>query len=112
MARIGTMRPIWAFLIGAFWINTALVVAAGVDALRSEVPTGEALVVLALFALVTMSVQGALIVYAYVLPARASVGLGRIREWIARNQEVALAVIAAALAVWLAAKGVRGLRNG
>jgi len=61
---------------------------------------------------VTMSVQGALILYAYLLPARASVGLGRIREWIARNQEVALAVIAAALAVWLAAKGVHGLRGG
>jgi len=112
MTRIGTMRPIWAFLVGAFWINTALVVAAGVDALRSEVPTGESLVVLALFALVTMSVQAALILYAYLLPARASVGLGRIREWIARNQEVALAVIAAVLAVWLAAKGVYGLRKG
>jgi cobalamin biosynthesis protein CobD/CbiB len=53
-----------------------------------------------------------LILYAYLLPARAAVGLGRIREWIARNQEVALAVIAAVLAVWLAAKGVYGLRKG
>src|SRR5271169_5604622 len=25
MARIGKMSPIWAFLIGAFWINTTLV---------------------------------------------------------------------------------------
>ena len=28
MTRIGKMRPVWAFLIGAFWINTTLVVAA------------------------------------------------------------------------------------
>ena len=111
MKRIGTMRPIWAFLIGAFWINTALVVAAAIDALRAELPSGS-LAVLALFTLVTASVQGALILYAYLAPARAAVGLGRIREWIARNQEVALAVIAAVLAVWLAAKGVHGLRSG
>jgi hypothetical protein len=112
MKRIGTMRPIWAFLVGAFWINTALVVAAAIDALRAELPNGESLAVLALFTLVTASVQGTLILYAYLAPAHAGVGLGRIREWIARNQEVALAVIAAALAVWLAAKGVHGLRSG
>jgi len=111
MKRIGTMRPIWAFLIGAFWINTALVVAAAVDALRAELPNGQSLAVLALFTLVTASVQGALILYAYLAPSRASIGLARIREWVARNQEVALAVIAAVLAVWLAAKGVHGLRG-
>jgi Sap-like sulfolipid-1-addressing protein len=112
MKKIGTMRPLWAFLIGAFWINTALVVAAAIDALRAELPNSESLAALALFTLVTASVQGALILYAYLAPARAGVGLGRIREWITRNQEVALAVIAAVLAVWLAAKGVRGLRSG
>jgi len=112
MARIGKMRPIWAFLIGAFWINTALVVAAGVDALRAELPTGESIAVFAAFTLVTISVQGALIVYAYALPKRAAVGLGGIREWIARNQEAALAVVALVLAVWLAAKGIKGLREG
>ena len=36
MTRIGKMSPIWAFLIGAFWINTTLVVAAAVDTLRAE----------------------------------------------------------------------------
>jgi hypothetical protein len=111
MKRIGRMRPIWAFLIGAFWINTALVVAAGIDTLRAELPKGESIAVFAVFALVTASVQGALILYAYLLPARADVGLRRIREWIARNQEAALAVVAAVLAIWLAAKGIRGLRG-
>jgi hypothetical protein len=112
MARIGKMRPIWAFLIGAFWINTTLVVAAAVDTLRAELPTEQSMVVFAAFTLVTMLVQGALIVYAYALPKRAAVGLGAIREWIARNQETALAVIALVLAVWLAAKGIEGLREG
>ena len=51
--------------------------------------------------------QGALILYFYLLPKRAAVGLGRIREWIARNQEAALAVIAFALAVWLASQGIK-----
>jgi hypothetical protein len=111
MARIGKMRAIWAFLIGAFWINTALVVAAGVDTLRAELPTEQSILVFAAFTLVTMLVQGALIVYAYALPQRAAVGLGAIREWIARNQNAALAVVALVLAVWLAAKGIKGLRE-
>lgn len=111
MTRIGKMSPVWAFLIGAFWINTTLVVAAGIDTLRAELSNDESIAVFAAFTLVTLSVQGALILYAYLLPQRAAVGLGRIREWIARNQEAALAVVAAVLAVWLAAKGIRGLRG-
>ena len=58
-----------------------------------------------------MSVQGTLILYAYLLPEHASIGLARIREWIARNQEAALAVVAALLAIWFAGKGIRGLRG-
>jgi hypothetical protein len=111
MARIGKMRPIWAFLIGAFWINTTLVVAAGVDTLRAELPTNESIAVFAAFTLVTVLVQGGLILYAYLLPKRAAVGLRGIREWIARNQEAALAVVALVLAVWLAAKGIKGLHG-
>ena len=109
MARIGRMRARWAFLIGAFWINTALVVAAGTDTLRANLPTQESLIVFAAFSLVTASVQAALILYAVLAPKRAAVGLARIREWIARNQQAALAVIFLVLAVWLATKGIRGL---
>jgi Sap, sulfolipid-1-addressing protein len=109
MGRIGKMRPLWAFLIGAFWINTAVVVAAGVDTLRADLSTRASLITFAAFTLVTLSVQGALILYAYLLPARAAVGLGRIREWIARNQQAALAVVGLALAVWFGAQGISGL---
>ena len=109
MLRIGQMKARWAFLIGAFWINTALVVAAGLDTLRSGIPKQQALVAFAIFTLITASVQAAMIIYSVVARRRAAVGLGRIREWIARNQEVALAVIFLALAVWLASKGIRGL---
>ena len=111
MTRIGQMRPIWAFLIGAFWINTALVVAAGVDALRAGLPAEQSLAVFAAFTAVTVSVQGALIVYARLVPRRASIRLTRIREWTTRNQDAALAIVAFALAVWLAGKGIRGLRG-
>jgi hypothetical protein len=111
MARIGKMRAVWAFLIGAFWINTALVVAAGVDTLRAELPTGQSIAVFAAFTLVTLSVQAALILYAHLLPERAAVRLRGIREWIAANQQVALAVVALVLAVWLAAQGISGLRG-
>jgi len=109
MTRIGQMRARWAFLIGAFWINSALVVAAGIDTLRANLPTQQSLVALAVFTLVTASVQAALILYSVFAPRRAAVGLGRIRQWIARNQAAALAVIFVALAVWLASKGIRGL---
>ncbi len=109
MKRIGQMRARWAFLIGAFWINTALVVAAGIDALRSGLSDQDALVVFAVFTLITASVQAAMIIYSIVARRRAALGLGRIREWIARNQEVALAVIFFVLAIWLASKGIRGL---
>ena len=43
MTRIGKMSPIWAFLIGAFWINTTLVVAAAVDTLRAELSNRESI---------------------------------------------------------------------
>jgi len=109
MTRIGKMRPIWAFLIGAFWINTTVVVAAGIDVLRAELKNGQSIAVFAAFTLVTLSVQGALIVYAHLLPRHAAVGLTRIREWVARNQQAALAGVAFVLAVWLAGQGVRGL---
>ena len=111
MTRIGKMSPVWAFLIGAFWINTTLVIAAGVDTLRAELSNRESIVVLAAFTLVTLSVQAALILYFYLLPKRAAVGLHRIREWISRNQEAALAVVALALAIWLASQGISGLRS-
>ena len=111
MTRIGKMSPVWAFLIGAFWINTAVVVAAGVDTLRAEISNRDSIIVFAAFTLVTLSMQGALILYAYLLPKSAAVGLHRIREWIARNQEAALAVVALVLAVWIASQGISGLRG-
>lgn len=111
MARIDKMSPVWAFLIGAFWINTTLVIAAGVDTLRANLSDGESIAVFAVFTLVTTLVQLALILYAYILPKRAAVGLKGIREWIARNQQAALAVVAFVLALWLASKGIRGLRG-
>jgi Sap, sulfolipid-1-addressing protein len=111
MTRIGELRPLWAFLIGAFWINTTLVIAAGVDTLRANLSRVESIAVFAVFTLITMSVQGALILYAYVLPKHASIGLERIREWIARNQEPALALVALLLAIWFTGKGLRGLRG-
>lgn len=109
MTRIGKLSPVWAFLIGAFWINTTVVIAAGIDTLRADLPSGESLAVFAAFTLITSSVQGALILYAYMLPKRAAIGLTGIREWIARNQEAALAVVALVLAVWFAGQGIRGL---
>ena len=109
MVKIGKMKPLWAFLIGAFWINTALVVAAAVDTVRANLSDGSSIAVFAVFSLITASVQAGLILYAYLMPKRAGAGLKRIREWIARNQEAALAVISLVLAVWLASKGIRGL---
>jgi len=111
MKRIGKLSPVWAFLIGAFWINTALVIAAAVDTLRANLSKGESVAVFAAFTLITISVQGTLILYAHVRPKPASIGLQRIREWIARNQQAALAIIALLLALWFAGKGIRGLRG-
>ena len=109
MKKIGTMSPLWAFLIGAFWINSALVVAAAVDTLQADLPSGESMTAFAVFTLATATVQGALILYAYCLPKHAAIGLERIRDWIARNQEVALAIVAFVLAIWLATQGLAGL---
>jgi hypothetical protein len=109
MTRIGKMSPVFAFLIGAFWINTTIVIAAGVDTLRAELSNGESMVVFAAFTLITVSVQGGLILYAYVLPKHSAIGLRPIREWIARNQQAALSVVALILAVWFGSQGLRGL---
>ena len=109
MTRIGKMSPVLAFLIGAFWSNTTVVIAAGVDTLRAALSSEESIVVFAVFTLITVSVQGGLIIYAYVLPKHATIGLDRIRGGIARNQEAALSVVAFVLAVWFASQGLRGL---
>jgi len=109
MTRIGRMSPMWAFLIGAFWINTTLVIAASVDTVRANLSSGESMVVFAAFTLITVSVQGGLILYAYVRPTHAAIGLTRVREWIARSQEAVLSVVALVLAVWFAGQGLRGL---
>ena len=99
---------LWAFLIGAFWINTTSV-AAGIDTVRANLPDGQAIAVFAGFTLVTVSVQGMLVLYAYAMPGRAGVGLARFRGRIARNQDVGLAVLALLLGIWLTAKGILGL---
>jgi Sap, sulfolipid-1-addressing protein len=109
MERIDRLSPLWAFLIGAFWINSALVIAAGIDTLRAELSNSQSIAVFAIFTLTTLSVQGALILYAYLMPKSAEIGLQRIREWISRNQQAALAVVALALAVWFASQGISGL---
>jgi hypothetical protein len=111
MTRIGEMSPVWAFLIGAFWINTTVVIAAAVDTLRADIPNGSSIAVFAAFTLITLSAQGALILYAYLLPTQAASGLSRIREWITRNQQTALAVVALVLGIWFAAQGISGLRG-
>jgi hypothetical protein len=109
MERIDKLSPIWAFLIGAFWINSALVIAAGIDTLRAELSDSQSIAVFAVFTLITLSVQGALILYAYLMPKSAEIGLNRIRQWISRNQQAALAVVALVLAVWFASQGISGL---
>jgi hypothetical protein len=43
------------------------------------------------------------------LPKRSAIGLRRIREWIALNQEAALSLVALILAVWFGSQGLRGL---
>lgn len=110
MARIDGLRPFWAFLIGAFWINTALVIAAGVDTVRSNLANGQAVVVFAAFTAVTMSAQAAAILYAGLRPDDAGPRLERVRARIVRDQSGALALVALALAVWLGARGISGLR--
>jgi Sap, sulfolipid-1-addressing protein len=109
LTRIGQMSPIWAFLIGAFWINTTVVIAAAVDALRAELSNGASIAAFAAFTLITASVQGALILYAYTLPRHSAPRLKRMRGWIALNQQAALAVMALVLGIWLVSQGISGL---
>jgi len=111
ITRIGKMSPVWAFLIGAFWINTTVVIAAAVDTLRTDLSNGASIAAFAAFTLITLSVQAPLILYAYTLRKQAAIRLKRIRVWIALNQQPALAVIALVLAIWFASQGIRGLRG-
>jgi hypothetical protein len=60
--RIGKMSPVWAFLIGAFWLTT-VVIAAAVDALRADISNGAAIAAFASFTLITLSGRGPLILY-------------------------------------------------
>ena len=109
MKAVGEMRARWVFLLGAFWINVALVLPAANAILQADLSTTDSLIACAVFALLTASVQAAMIIYSLVRSKQAELGLGRIREWIARNQEAAMAVICLALAVWLVSQSVYNL---
>jgi ribose/xylose/arabinose/galactoside ABC-type transport system permease subunit len=107
--RIGRLRPLVAFGLGAFWINAALVVAAALETLRADLPTGESVAVCAWFAVVCGAVQGGIIVAVRVRPARASAALQGLRWWITRNQQAAIVGAAILLALWVGGRGIAGL---
>jgi hypothetical protein len=109
MARIGELRPVVAFALGAFWINAALVIAAAASTVRADLPTAESLLACVLVAIVSGSVQAGIIVMARLRPARSAARLAGVRDWITRNQHTAATGVAVALAVWLGVKGIAGL---
>ncbi len=109
MERIGAMRPVVAFGLGAFWINVALVAAAAVDTLRADVGKANSVTACALFAIVSSSAQIAIVAYARLRRASAAVRLQRVRTWITDNQQGVTAGVALALAIWFGAQGLTGL---
>ena len=111
MATIGRMQGRWVFLLGAFWINIALVIPAATDILKADLSTTDSLVASAVFALMAASVQIGMIVYAVAKPKKAAVGLGWIRPWIPRSQEAVLAVVSVVIALYLAGRGIYRLND-
>jgi hypothetical protein len=109
IARIGTMRPLVAFGLGAFWINAALVVAAGVDALRADLGTTEAVTICLVFAIASSAAQVAIVAYTRLRPAAATERLQDMRHWITANQYALTAGVALALSIWFVAQGAAGL---
>jgi hypothetical protein len=109
MARVGAMRPLVAFALGAFWINVALVVAAAVDTLRADLGTSESVAVCALFAVASSSVQLALVAYARLRPMAAAARLQDLRMWVTGHQQPVMAGVALVLAIWFGAQGLTGL---
>lgn len=109
VGRIGTMRPLVAFGLGAFWINVALVMAAGVDTLRADGGTTEAVTVCVLFAIASAAAQVAIVAYTRLRPAAAAVRLQAVRHWITVNQYALTAGVAVALAIWFVVQGATGL---
>src|SRR5262249_7040896 len=94
MERIGELRPIVAFALGAFWINAALVIAAATSTVRADLPSAQSLAVCALFAVVSGSVQAMMIVVARLRPAQSAARLAGVRHRITRNQHAAAAGVA------------------
>ena len=109
MAAIGRMSARWVFLLGAFWINIALVVPAATDILKADLSTTDSLIACAAFALMAASVQIGMIVFAAARPQKAAFKLGRIREWIPRNEDGVMAIACVVIALSLAAQGIYGL---
>lgn len=109
MQRIDAMRPIVAFGLGAFWINSALVIAAAVDTLRADLSTATSLAVCVLFSVASAVAQAAIILYARLRPGPAKARLQGIQAWIMQNQQGVTAGVAFVLAVWLGVQGIVGL---
>ena len=91
MQRIDAMRPIVAFGLGAFWINSALVIAAAVDTLRADLSTATSLAVCVLFSVASAVAQAAIILYARLRPGPAKARLQGIQAWIMQNQQGVIA---------------------
>ena len=101
------MRPIVAFGLGAFWINSALVIAAAVDTLRADLSTTTSLACACCSRLrLPRRRPRSSCMRGSAGPREAR--LQGIQAWIMQNQQGVTAGVAFVLAVWLGVRGSSG----
>lgn len=109
MQRVGQLGPLGAAGVGVMLVNYELEGPALTDILASQVSRGEAFMALALFILIACSTPAAPLGAYAAAPVRFSRPLARGKAWLSRHDRPILLVVFAAVGVYYAVKGVRGL---
>jgi len=104
--RLDAIRPLWAFVFGAIWINGFLVVPAALDISRADVTGAQKAFALLFYAVGASAGLIAVIAYRLLAPSRATAGLARLRGWVGRNSTVTIAILLAAIGGGLVLKAL------
>ena len=106
IGKLDGIGVVWAFALGAFWINGFLVVPAALEISRADVTGPQKAVALVFYAVGASAALITVIAYRLLSPDRAIAGLGRLRGWVGQNSTATVAGVVGVIGAGLVLKAV------
>ncbi len=103
-SRVDDMSPLFAVGLGAFLQPSVFVVSAVATITGAKLSSAADYFSLVLFGLLSVSTYLAMDIYSAVRPARSNEVLSNLKAWIDRHTDVIIAIVAAAVGLWLIGK--------